>query len=189
MSDELTPAPKKTKTNTKSIPETYAVGEYVTADDWIYLKVIAVIPNDGNPIYGVVNQKSKKKIQWHSQAEFNHSNTYKGTPDFAFWNTIAPGDMVRIGVTPDRAYVKVLARVGDAVLLSMTPSTRKERETYDKLTSQIEELTDGAIEKKELQRSQYLPQSVNEAHSFAANEWMSTTSLALMHWTLIKEDE
>lgn len=184
MSDQPTAAPKPKATKKPK----FKVGDYVTRPDWVYLRVVAALPSD-NTLYALVNYTKKPALQWLTEFEVEQWQLKLAKPDFECWKNIAVGDMIQIRDNDHSHYRKVLARIGDAVMLSEAPVSKKQRDTLDKLAAQVEELTSGVVEKEELLSGVNLPMNTVAAYKTADAKWTTVDVLAHMHWTLIRQDE
>lgn len=163
----------------------YKVGEYVTREDSIILEVQAVIEND-MPLYGVFGYK-EHHLHWDSEYELENKGFKKVIPDFERWNKVQAGDLIHCGVTKERSYCKVIARVGNLVMLSTSTLTKKNKEDLERITSQLEELTDGEITGEKVAEKFGFPETNSEAYKTAADKWWSIHDLALMNWELLVE--
>lgn len=162
----------------------YAVGDYVTRPDWVLLGVETAI--DGEvPLYGLYNPRTNN-IDWHTEYELDDKEVVKASPpNFDLWASIEVGEMVRTG-NDQSGYAKVIARTGDLVMISITPLTKTEKDRFESLASQLEDLTDGTISKDEVKKKLDLPKSTSAAYK-TPSKWRTVRQLALMNWELIRE--
>jgi hypothetical protein len=176
----------------------YKVGDYLTADDSVIMRVDAVIADDPyNPLYGVSHEKRPDRekdtlLQWATEYELDHNPpVYHITPEWDKWAKVKAGDLIHVGTSIDKGYVKVLARVGNLVMLSSKPTTRKEKESLNRIAGQIEDLTDGKVTKIEITKTigKDMELTTSEAHKTANSYWWTTEQLARMHWELLGGDE
>lgn len=162
----------------------YSVGDYVANEKSIFLKIEAAFPGE-QPIYGVLGVKHGKiHRQWISEYMLDKEGIVKGNPEFEKWAKIKQGDLIFNGQT----YIKVMARVGDLVMTSETPTAPDERKKNDllhDLASQIEKLTNGDIKSEQVE--DVIPKniSISEAHKIPHDHWHSVEDLALMNWQLM----
>lgn len=182
----------------------YKVGDYIVAPGCIFKRIVGVITDDSsNPIYAncVPYNRAKDddraggysaigtRMVWDTEFELDDDGYAPATPDFKRYSKLEAGDMLLVGDKQD--YIKVLARVGEAILLSDIPNTQ-EAEMVNKLSEQIKELSDGKVdpmqdlmsedERKKLKQRG----TMTYAHK-VANIWKTTEWLCLMNWTIVGE--
>lgn len=185
---------KASKTSSGAVQKStlYKVGDYLTANDRVFIKIIAVIDSGMGPMYGVLTPKHSDHIHWKSQYELDSDNLYRSEPDFAGFKQLKAGDILRIGQDEKSStYVTVLARVDDAVLLSSTPDKRlaerllKLDKFMKEATEEIGvELTD-FLDEKDLRDFKRVGSQLHA--SKIVGDWQPVETLALMHWDIIKE--
>jgi hypothetical protein len=163
----------------------YKVGDYIAGDATVCLLVKAAIDGD-MPLYGLHNHKNDD-VAWFTEWELDDSKMAKVTPDFELWDGVKAGDMIHIGHSQDRPYLKVLARVGDLVMTSQAPAPQSIKTKINALASQLEDLTDGVVTQAEVKRSMPVITSTMQAHRTAHAKWLTTEELALMNWELLRE--
>lgn len=160
----------------------YAVGDYICREDTILLKVVMAYAEGTAPIYGLLTHRHEK-MQWFTEHELESYT--KTEPNIQRWATVEAGDVIHVGKSAERAYIRVLARIDNSVLLSEAPLAQKQKDKLDALASQIEELSQGEVTKKSIMDT--VPStSTIEAHK-SASHWMSVEHLALMNWELLRE--
>lgn len=187
----------------------YKVGDYLTAPYTVFLHIVCVIPAE-NPIYALVSPKNTAKAKdllWHTEWELEQLGLNKNVPDFSKWTSIAIGDPVYIAQEDGSGHTHyVLAKVGDCVLLSNHPKSRKEQQANAKLQEQLDKLLEEVEEHGQdvpgLQVSANIMREAttrtnwdlkweemltgNKAFKIAGS-WYTTEELALMNWELAKE--
>lgn len=201
----------------------FKLGDYVVAPGMIILRIDAVIPGS-MPIYALGGYSNKfktngvsqeKDIQWVSEYMMDKMGFVKTTPDFEKWKNIAVGDIVLIpdgsdeGVNIDDRRLEqyhVLARVGDSVLFSQTPKSRKQHQKDEEIEQQLNELVDeleshldeipglqvsAKIIKTGLHKSTYekqLEEMIVGSNAYKVpGYWFTVDELAMMDWKLLKE--
>lgn len=168
----------------------YKVGDYVTSPKHVFLEIVGVIDQGVLPIYAIRNPKNMSQIRWESQYELDEQNLEKGTPDFAKFAAVQAGDVLKMGFTDDRQYLRILARVGDVVMLSAAPDPKTVKDVTD-LSKQLEELTDGVVNPLEMMGKadkDMLRKMASTTHaSKVATDWVHVRHLALYNWQLIGE--
>ena len=178
-----------TTTKGKRVP-LYKQGDFVTAPNKVFLEIMAVIDDGVLPIYGTISPKAWDKVIWRTEFELTDEAYVKGTPDFEQFASIRAGDIMKMGWTDDAEYIRVLARVGDVVLLSAAPQSKKVKEVTE-LSKQLEDLTDGMVKPLEMMPAEdreMLKKMASTTHaSKIATEWETVTKLALMNWQLLSE--
>lgn len=169
----------------------YKVGDYITADDYVIRKVLAVVEDGLQPVYAVDNPKGDKDdIKWVTEFELDEDSMSQITPDFASYHALEAGDILHMGQASDREYTTVIARVGDLVLLSMAPHSHELKQATQ-LSDQLKELTDGEVDligsldedtKKALKKHSSSRWTKNVASMWRSVEW-----ICLMNWPIVKE--
>lgn len=169
-----------TETNTK--PLTIQVGDFLAAPNTVWLRVAAVL-DQGVALYGLVTLADHTHMHWYTAAEIRSKKLRRGSPQFDLFTSLQIGDIVQTG-DADGPYVKVLARVGDAVLLSEEPSQAADvvldfgRMMNEKLGRDV--MSDEQAEKLQAARS------TNQAHQ-RAGDWYDVHTMALRNWNVVRE--
>lgn len=179
----------KTKVPVKMVCE---VGDYIVNNDSVFLLIQSVI-NDGlGNMYGYLNCKTNK-MNWMSQYELDDDDFRKEKPDFERYQKLKAGDILQVGDSKNNAYVTVLSRVGNAVLLSAVPDKellgqmKMMQHVVKRVSEQLGEDApefglDTATEKR-------LKKRASQLHSSKiAGDWMSIEKLCLMNWPWISEE-
>jgi hypothetical protein len=203
MTNQLAVIPPKSK---------YKLGDYMTAIDRVFLQVMAVIPSD-NPMYAIRipmrpnSTKPEQLITWHSEFELDKFKMEKAEPDFSKWQTIEYGDIIYVKGSEGAGHSHhVLARVGNAVLLSMEPKSRKEQKAHVELQNQLDDLMQeleqhdqdvpglkviAKITKEATHKSDIdnlIDDMLTGQNAYkVAGEWWMIDQLALMNWELARE--
>lgn len=168
----------------------YKIGDYVTSNNRVIREVLAVITDGTIPIYGLRSPKKWDDITWDTEYELDDEKAQKVIPDFALYDTLQAGDMLHMGHTEERQYIHVLARVGNALLMSSIPD-RDTIKKVTKLSEQIKELTDGTIDplgdmddrdRAEMRKSGSITHTAKQATSWQTADW-----LCLMNWPIVRE--
>lgn len=177
------------KTSTKHKAK-YKVGDYVTSYNKVIRQVVVVIDDGTVPIYGVRNPRTWADIQWDTEYELNDEGAEKVIPDFALYDTLQAGDMLHMGHSEDRPYIHILARLGNAVMMSSVPHKGKLKQVT-KLSEQLKELTDGAIDPlgdmDEQEKSEMRKAGSTTHTAKQATIWQTTDLLCLMNWPIVRE--
>jgi len=161
----------------------FKTGDYLTNTEkknhCIYRVVIA-LDNDGEPIYACLASPKNSQIDWYTEKELLARMFNVVEPDFKEFKAIKMGDLIRIGETDK--YVRVLARIEDCVLLSNAPSKE-----LGSLVGELDSLLGGHILGEEDRQHLKDHGSMTKMHQ-EANDWWHIDTLALMNWTIIKEE-
>lgn len=171
----------------------YKIGDFLAAPKTVILEVVAVVDTGAMPVYGFRSPKHNH-IQWETSYQVEQDNMKKLTPDFKAYSKIKTGDILKIGggSIEEGVYIRVLARVGDAVLLSEKPQAEKIKKVT-KLAEQLSDLTDGELDimqALDADDRETLRKMASTTHaSKLANEWMYWGTICLMNWTLITGEE
>lgn len=180
------------KTESKTIIKSsvFKVGDYIVAPDCVYLRIMAVVDSGMGPMYGVLGPKDAV-LHWQSQYQLDSDKMVVGQPPLEQLKSLKAGDIIRAGQRDEANYVTVLARVGDAVLLSSRPNKRLAQKLIqlDKMFSEVSEdtgmnLTD-LIDEREMTALKKLGSSLHAAK--IADEWLAIETIALMNWELVSE--
>lgn len=167
----------------------YKVGDYITRPDYVKFKVVAVIAdNPANPLYGLWHPK-KNDIIWETQFMTMRDKLKRTTFDVRRWSSLAAGDLVNAGERGKSSVVTVIARVGDAVMLSMQPTPRKVKQSLDRIAAQIEELSDGEVTVDDIKKVAGLNDSPSEAFKSTGDKWFTLEQLEYMNWEPLIGDE
>lgn len=163
----------------------YAQGDYLTARNLTFQRVLAAIEQAAGPIYAMGDMpKDPKKIVWVTEVELDNMGLSKQEPDFDGFSKIQSEDIVKMG---DRdQWCKVLARVGDVVLLSNTPNKEAHADLIE-LDKAIRGVTGDQGPLDEVAREHIKAHgSITKMHQEAA-DWWTVRQLALMNWTVVQE--
>ncbi|SRR5216117_518219 len=184
----------------------YAPGDFLSGKDLVYMEIVAAI--DGEfPTYATYSPKSKN-IQWQTEMVLDKLGFAKATPDFAKYEKVKPGDMIRIRHDVGSAHMhRILTRLDNMILLSHQPIQHKEAAQQQHLRDQLNDLVedfDKSVEDdrvkihiKELKDTLVQDPVEKLATEFltgrnaydVAGDWMTVRDLALMNWELLATDE
>lgn len=159
----------------------YAAGEFIVSQESVYMLIVAVIPGDPS-LYAISHIKQNDHLHWITEHEIADRGYVKGVPHFAAFQQLQVGDTIAMG---DNSYMKVLARVDDAVLLSQPPDEAASF-ILDMARSMKEQgieaaMPDGAQE--QLQNAA----SMNKAYR-RAGHWHDVRTIALFNWRIVRDD-
>lgn len=165
-------------------------GDYVTRDDRVFLRILGTIDSDLGPTYACLCPKCAD-IHWYSQYEMDSDGMTKAEPDLAAYQALRSGDIIHCGHSDDRGYRTVLARAGDAILLSQEPNKHLAQALLkvDKMLKA--EMADSDLQlsdilgKDEMHRLKKLGSSLHAAK--IAGDWYSVEKLALYNWPIVSE--
>lgn len=169
----------------------YKKGDYIAGEKTVFLKIACVLTDDENlPIYGVTGPKSRNIVHWESQFELDEQDFGKRTPDFKSYQNLKTGDFLVI--QSGKKYVKVLARVGDAVLLSGAPndmpaSTSK---MATEILGQLEEVMEDikTMEGESSSAKKYIQNMGSQNYqNKKTTSWMHVDQICLMNWPIAKD--
>lgn len=188
----------------------YKVGDYITAEDLVFLEVMVTIDGDV-PVYllrGPGEDITEGDGRWFTEKEIEIVSWEKKSPDFDRWAKLKAGDMVRQngGLNSDGSRrqavnYKVIVRINDAVLLSLAPHNHKKEERQNSdLLKQLRELSDSdemeAVVKvvdnmtkpKIHPYAELLSAASHTRQAYdMAGEWYTVHDLALRNWELLSE--
>lgn len=183
-------AKAKASAITKSVK--HKVGDYVCAPDRVFIRIVAVIDSGLGPMYGCVTPTHSDHIHWKSQYELDSESLVRGTPNFEGCNQLVAGDILRVGQNEKSSvYVTILARVGEAILLSSAPDKRLAERLLqlDKVMKDVTEDTGLDItdffDDEDMRNFKRIGSQLHA--SKIAGNWMPIETLALMNWDIIKE--
>lgn len=179
--------------NSKALVKTkatnFAEGDWITAPGHVYLKVLAVIDSGVGPMYCIFSPKTPNGVGWQSQYQLDEDGMALAEPDFSRFAKLKAGDILRVGTDDEDPYVVVLARAGQAVLLSHVPDKKLASKLMelDKHLKQLADLSDGEsiFEGDDLARIKKMGSQLHS--SKIAGDWMDIRQIALMHWEIIEE--
>lgn len=163
----------------------YAQGDYLTARNLTFQQVLAAMEQAAGPIYALGElPKKPREIIWMTEAELDNLGLSKQEPDFDSFSKLKADDILKMG---DREqWCKVLARVGDVVLLSNNP----DKDAHNDLLAMdkaMRELTGGPGPLDEAAREHIKSHgSITKMHQ-EATDWWTIRQLALMNWTVVRE--
>lgn len=171
----------------------YKVGDYLVAPQIKFLEIVAVI--EGRmPIYAVRMPHNPPKhgmqVNWQTEYQVEEHDAKLGKPDFAPYRKLAADDVLKVsGDENDDAYSRILARVGDMVLLSQVP--HKHIEGLTDLAEQLRELTDGELDlmgslSKDTKTKVRQHTSLTHQNKLAAT-WMHIDEVCLFNWPIVGE--
>lgn len=161
----------------------YKVNDYIIREGVIFHKIEAILDQEIT-LYATSTFRSKELIWW-TEYELDDAGYRKEQPQFEQFKKIETGDIVMVPEDKDWRPVKVLARVDNLVMLSLTTPTRTKRERIQKMAEQLEQLTQGRIEATDIVAG--MPQSSVLAHKKTSSGWVSIEELALNNWKLLHE--
>lgn len=181
----------------------YEVGDYLAHQESVYLEVLDVVAgsSSGETVYelryhNIMLKDKGESATWETEHELDVQGLEKREPDFEKWKSVKPGEFVRMSPLPSATIIKVINRRGDDVMLSETPLPKKLRRdvvaAMDKLSSQIEELTDGDLTTEDMDRMKpmivnSIGKSSTNSYKSAHGRWHTVHELALMNWILMRE--
>lgn len=180
----------------------YKVGDYIARHDSTAALVLAVI--EGNvPLYGVqirnADGEVHAKIKWLTEYETDTIGYAPYNPDFKLWASIEQGDIITIEAEcqhPEHKNGheerrKVLARVGDLIIMSHTPVPHDVQKGGQDIAEQLDDLLDtggkltGMYERGKEKMKPYI--TTAGAWKTADEVWYDVHTLALMNWRLLRE--
>ena len=168
----------------------FEVGDWLTAPNVIFLRVCVVVDSGLGPMYGLTSAKHRDSIHWESQYEVDDQKLVKSEPEWEKFNKLKAGDILRQGHAEDRPYLTVLARVGDAVLLSEVPDKAKS-DMLLKLDEYIKTVGgEFGVGHKGLgdQEISTIKKMGSQLHaSKRAGDWLDIEFITLMNWELVEE--
>lgn len=173
----------------KSKPK-YKVGDYIGGDNYVLLRIMAVLTEGPEIVYGLSTPKDSD-LKWSTEFELlDRNNNDVLVPDFEAYHNLKAGDILHCGQTMDREYITILARAGDLALVSMAP-LRKEMGKINKLAEQIKELSDGELDMMDNlsddAKDNMKKYSSSKYTSRVASDWHPVEWLCLMNWPIVKE--
>lgn len=165
------------------------VGDYVTKEDKIFLRVVAVIEND-DVLLGIESIK-EDYIVWYTEQELiNHGYT-KQIPKWEEFNNAVVGDIISTG---SDQYIKIIARVGDAILCS-EPASQQAQDVLKMLREKPKSGVKvkvgffGKGGKKDrvegMERLRLHASTTKMQH--IAGSWFTTKQMVLFNWHLVRE--
>lgn len=169
----------------------FKVGDYITAPDKVFLRVIAVIDSGLGAVYLLNNHKSNNN-QWESQYELDQDKIAVGQPDFEGASKLKAGDILNLGSPEQTNYATVLARVGDAVLLSQTADKQKANmllkmdEQIQRMGEEFGKMMGAVLDDDERARIKKMGSSIHA--SKLAGEWFDVRNIALMNWQILGDE-
>lgn len=166
----------------------YEVGDYITRDDWVKMKVVATIDGDKtNRLYGLWHPK-KNAIMWETEFQLYKNKVKRTNFSTDKWKGLKSGQMVLLGAKDSMDYGQVIAVVGEAVMLSLVPMKRKEKEHFEDIAKQLEDLTDGDITVEQMEAMAGVTDTATEAYKTAGNKWFTFEQLEYMHWEPVMDE-
>lgn len=171
----------------------FKAGDYIVADDKVFLRVIAVIDNGLGAMYALVNPRAKQAgIQWESQYELDEDSMVVGYPDFEAARKLKPGDILNLGASDQANYATVLARVDNAVLLSQTPD-KKKADMLLKMDDKMREMGEefggaigGILDDDDRKKINKMRSSVHASKT--AGTWWDVDNIALQNWQILGDE-
>lgn len=169
----------------------YKTGDYIAGERTVAIEVCAVLEGS-EVIYGVIDHATTEKkrcehnIHWITEYEADTQELKPYIPDFALWDTLEAGDMIKAGDHPR----KVLCRIDNLVLLSETPPDARVKKEVHALAEQLDQLLDGSGELVEIADKVTKPkphQTVLGAQRSAISDWLTIHDIALRNWRLLRE--
>jgi hypothetical protein len=162
----------------------YKVGDYVQRPvNSVHLRVCAAY--DGEvPLYALLSPKTTQP-DWISELELDMLEFRISHPELEKWRGAKEGDIVNDG----NGFCKVLARIGDVVVLSRSPVPRDEFSKLEDLADQLNSLEPDTKATSEMALS-LQPKTLHEAHRMVGPgscEWRTVEFYALMSWELLRE--
>ncbi len=160
----------------------YKVGDFLVNHTSVFMLIVAVI--EGDPcIYAISHIKQSDHLHWLSELEIADNGFRPGKPDFSSFENIKEGDIIGQG---DDGYVKVLARVGHAVLLSQPPD-----EAAGLILDLTRNMKEAGIDVPMLKGAEDRLQNAASSHKAyrRAGNWHDVRTLALMNWRVIKDGQ
>lgn len=162
----------------------YKTGDHVKRPDSVHMAIASTVKGT-SPIYAVVNPKDGA-IEWLTEIDLDKMGFVKSTPSLKAWADAKEGDIVSNG----HGYRKIVSRIGDCVLISLSPHSRKNEDTYKKIAEQISDLTDGEYDDTLETVLDMLPYTMQEAHQMlgpGGMGWRTVQYCALLGWELLRE--
>ena len=160
----------------------FKTGDYIVNYNTVFLLIVAVVP--GAPtLYATTNIKENDHIHWMTEFEAVDRGYSVGKPDFTSFEGLAVGDMLQIG--QEGSYMKVLARIENAVLLSQMPDEGANI-ILDMNTAMMESLGSPIVPKdiaSELQEARSIHRSYRRA-----GHWHDVRTLAMFNWKIVSEN-
>lgn len=193
----------------------YKPKDYLRSDKAhsVFIRVEAAV-NGEIPFYALRNAHVDKKLWWVSEYVLDAFGFFKDTPKFEAWNNLKAGDLIAHGEkNGHKDFVKVLARIDNLVMLSMSP-VHPEEEPANKIVAQLNELADEAgidDETREVttkmvssvikattqthlgieeidEEIEGMMHSLTKSHKVCRGEWIPLERLALeAHWEIMSE--
>lgn len=172
----------------------YKVGQWVSSPDSVWLLIVGMIDSGMGPMYALMSPKQpdSRGLRWQSEYEMLEEEMTPGEPNYKGCRALKIGDILTIGSSDgDQVYATILARVGDAVLLSQTPDKSKVKmmEHMDRVMSEMGEemgFSGGLLDEKDRKRLKRQASTLSTAKM--AGRWMSVDQIALMNWELAGDE-
>lgn len=169
----------------------YKAGDYIVMPDHVACHILAVMEGSEALFCLEHHLNSKNKLGWFTEYELDKHGFTLYEPDWQLWSTIAEGDIILLGnnVEEDNRK-KVIARLDNLVMLSISPVPHDVQEKAADLADQLEQLTGSSVIKDafEAGRDKAKPFITTRGAFRAAEEhWRPVDTLALMNWTLLRE--
>ncbi len=177
------------KTKAKTID--FKVGDWITTKNTVFMRIEAVIDSGLGPMYCCTSPRSES-VKWYSAYELEDDRFEKREPDFKRFNKIRAGDILKVGHDDNAPYLTILARQGNAVLLSTTPDKQKYQmiKHVEKMMREVSR--DEGLDFDEIlgeEEKRHLKRMGSQLHaSKVAGEWKSIEWITLMNWQLISEE-
>ena len=159
----------------------YKVGQFVAREDSVLLRVVVAMQGEVE-IYGLFNIKDPGNLNWMSEPEIKHEGYKLAKPDHGI-KEAHPGDLVRIGTDQ---VVKVLARSGDALLLSQGKSGQM-GQVVPGMPKAISDLLGlKPVVDPKLEEHLHIHNTTKYVHN-ACDDWYDIEYMVLMNWKLVRE--
>lgn len=173
----------------------FKVGDYITASDKVFLKIIAVVDSGMGAMYYLYNPRPDLKgdnYRWESQYELDEQKLVVGVPDYEGANKLQAGDILNLGSPEAVNYSTVLARVGNAVLISQTPDKKKADmllkldDAMKEMSSEFGEMASSLLDDEQRAQVKKMKSSIHASKT--AGEWWDVERIALMNWQILGEE-
>lgn len=165
----------------------YKTGDYIVSSGFTYSRILGVIEQPEATVYATIGPKKPEHINWFTQYELDQRGYSKKTPPIDDFRKLQPGDIISVDLEANKkAYVTILARIGDVVLLSSVPND-KEKFLLDIDKFFEKELGRGLLDEEERRdmRRERSPHTLLQT----ADTWWHIDRLALMNWDIIPGEE
>lgn len=170
----------------------YKVGDYVTRPtNTVHLRVCAAYEGEV-PLYAVLSPKDPKP-NWLSELELDLLEFGPSQPKFKEWENCKAGDIVNDGL----GFCKILARIGNVIMLSRSPVPKDQQPKLEALADQLSSLEENDSDKERGEDKtvsklamKIQPKTLQDAHRMVGPgscEWHTVEYYALMNWELLRE--